>query len=375
MYYIIRGTNGGDRCERNITSGIRGAGAEVISEAKDRIAYDLMTIYCVIESSDAAGSTSIDDIVARCKRALAGQNPYAGRIRSYAPGKFPVCSDIAVVAKMFSDRFESLTDCDAYIVCPAGLLGYTDSVAAMYEAAGRPYAKSLRSLRLSLGRFVDGDEIPFSAVDNRFILGYIEFLEKRVSAGTVSFYVRVLRNIVNKAVGESLLKGHFHWPSEPKRKPLEKAASYGVLEAADIARLERLDLSDNTTLSLVRDMFLFGFYARGMELVDIANLRPEDLDGDVLTFRRRKIGTMRSVRLGDNAMAIVARYADCPGEYLFPILERKWVRSYYSVRTEFAAALKDIGSRLGHPCRLSFGMGRHTWLGLLESADISDLMS
>lgn len=373
VYYIIRHASGGDRCERNITSGIRGFGAEVISEAKDRIAYDLMTIYCVIESSDAR-VTTIDDVAARCRKVLAGPNPYAGRIRSCASGKFPVRGDVAAVAKMFSDRFEYRTGRRVGNERVEGLLGYTDRVVAGYEAAGKSYAKSLRSLRLSLCRFVGGDDIPFSAVDNGFILEYIAFLKERVAAGTVSFYVRVLRNVVNRAVDEGLLQGPFYWPSVSKGNAGADTVPSVALDAADLVRLERLDLSGDSALSLARDMFMFGFYARGMELVDIANLRPEDLDGNVLTFRRRKIGSPRSVRLGDKAMAIVARYAGGSGGYLFPVLERKWVRSYYSVRTEFAVALKEIGERLGLSRRLSFGMGRHTWLRLLESADISDLL-
>lgn len=46
VYYVIKQ----GKSERNITGNIHGIDQSVISYAKERIAFDLMTIYCVIES-------------------------------------------------------------------------------------------------------------------------------------------------------------------------------------------------------------------------------------------------------------------------------------------------------------------------------------
>lgn len=45
VYYIIRDR----KTERNITGNLRGMDESIMATAKDRIAFDLMTIYCVIE--------------------------------------------------------------------------------------------------------------------------------------------------------------------------------------------------------------------------------------------------------------------------------------------------------------------------------------
>ena len=71
-------------------------------------------------------------------------------------------------------------------------------------------------------------------------------------------------------------------------------------------------------------------------------------------------------------MAIVAKYSGSDSEFLFPILRRKWVRSYASARAELGAALRGVGERLGLPVRLTFGMSRCSWEALSKSANVAE---
>lgn len=43
-------------------------------------------------------------------------------------------------------------------------------------------------------------------------------------------------------------------------------------------KIENLDLNSNESLLLVRDMFIFGLYRGGMELVDVSHLTEESIE-------------------------------------------------------------------------------------------------
>lgn len=93
------------KTERNITGNLRGMDESIMSVAKDRIAFDLMTIYCVIERLlKRDRETTLDDIVLTGTKAVSHSNPFTKRIRNY-PGKYPVSDEIASVSKIFADKF------------------------------------------------------------------------------------------------------------------------------------------------------------------------------------------------------------------------------------------------------------------------------
>lgn len=78
VYYVIKQ----GKSERNITGNIHGIDQSVISYAKERIAFDLMTIYCVIESIfQTDNKIALDDIVEACARAILKTNPFEERIK------------------------------------------------------------------------------------------------------------------------------------------------------------------------------------------------------------------------------------------------------------------------------------------------------
>ena len=374
VYYIIR--RGGE--ERNITGSVRGRSEAVMSEAADRIAYDIMTIYCVIEEmTQGGGDVPIDRVRDTASAAIHGQNPYAGRIHGYE-GRYPVRDDIARIAKVFSDRFEPRKGPDSQTAPNdiSTLRGYLSALILEYASEGKPSAKSLRSTLRSLEGYMDGTEMPLSTLTGEFVSGYGEYLAGRVSPGTASFYLRNLRTAILRAGREGLLSSGFTWPVEMRTnvpRGGEKAME-PCLGLSAIRQLEGLDLSDDASLGLARDMFMFGFYTHGMELTDIATLTRDNLDGNVLTYRRRLRGRERRVTLGAKAMSIVDRYRDVDREYLFPILRRRWTYAYTTARNGLAESLATIGRRLEPPVRLTFSMNIHSWQSLINTANIAEAL-
>lgn len=374
VYYVIRH----GKTERDETGNIHGVDESVISVAKDRIAFDLMTIYCIIENMLESGNdVTLDGIAEAAASAILTDNPFEKRIKKYQ-GKYPVSRDVARVAMIFSDKFEYVRKASARSVPEkSGLLSFFSFLIDEYTAEGKRSVKSLRSTQLSLQKFLHGTDMPLSSLTASFISEYKASIEKGVSASTLSFYMRVLRTVLKRAEQEKLLPEDFYWPSDIKTSILrskQKTDSLS-LDIQAIRSIERLDLSRDLTLDLVRDMFMFGFYAQGLEFIEIINLKPEDINGNRLTFRRRLVGTTHSVMLGEKALAIVRKYHDRNPNYIFPIVDNgKWIYSYGSIKAKVARALEKIGKLLKPPLRLTFSMNIYSWKSIINHTNIADLL-
>lgn len=374
VYYVIR-SNGEGRRERNITGIVRGSDESVLSKAKEQIAFDLMTIYCVIEDlQNKNPDISLDEIADAATKALLHNNPYKDRINRYG-GRYPICDDVAKIYKLYSGFFERTKKRTASFDIST-LQGFLSSLVQEYASEGKPYSKSLRSTQRSLCGYLNGNNILLIDLTEKVINGYKSYLYERVTSQTASFYLRNLRTALIRAEREHLLPIDFTWPGDIKMnisRPDSNSKNDG-LDLKSIRMIEQLDLSTDRALDFARDMFMFGFYTKGMELIDIALLKKENLNGNTLTYRRRQKGKEYKVELGDKAMSIVEKYQNVDKEYLFPIIRRKWIYSYSTARTEFADSLKKIGIILHLPVKLKFSMNIHSWQSIINSSNIAEML-
>ncbi|WP_370528745.1 hypothetical protein [Bacteroides sp. CACC 737] len=90
-----------------------------------------------------------------------------------------------------------------------------------------------------------------------------------------------------------------------------KADKKRALEASDIGALvceTEMDLSKripSSRLQKAKMLFVFMFMMRGLPFVDLAFLRKKDLQGNVLSYRRRKTGHTLRVLLSPEALQLV----------------------------------------------------------------------
>ena len=371
MYYNIRQ----GKTDRYITGTLSGIDEGILSEAKEQIAFDLMTIYCVIENLQKSNpDVSLDEIVSASAKALLEHNPYRIRIECY-DGKYPVCDDVARISKLFSESFIRERDVPAEFD-KSTLHGFLSSLIQEYSIEGKPYSKSLRSTQRSLEGYLNGKDLLLQDMKGEIVDDYKSYLVNKGSPETASFYLRNLRTALIRAEREHLLPMDFTWPENIKTnipRPDRKPKNEG-LDLKSIRMIERLDLSSDKTLEFARDMFMFGFYAKGMELIDIAMLRKGNLNGNTLTYNRRQKGKERKIELGEKAMSIVEKYRSDDNDYLFPIIQRKWTYSYSTVRNEFADSLNKIGQKLQLPVKLTFSINIYSWESIIKNINLAEVL-
>jgi hypothetical protein len=75
-----------------------------------------------------------------------------------------------------------------------------------------------------------------------------------------------------------------------------------------LRRIATADFGDRKWLTIVRDVFMFSFYARRMSFVDMAYLKQSAVQDGILHYTRKKTGQVFSVRRNRNAAIKMDRF-------------------------------------------------------------------
>lgn len=235
------------------------------------------------------------------------------------------------------------------------------------------YTAAYKSFR----NFRNNCDISIEAFDQTLICDYQQWLTRRkVSANTVSFYMRILRAVYNLAIEKEEI---------PDRHPFRRVYT-GIAKTVKRAlSLNEISKIRNTTfedekLNFARDVFMMSFYLRGMSFIDMAFLRKSDLKEGYLFYNRRKTGSPLTIEWTSEMEEILRHYPDNSGKYLLPILHdegRGGPEEYGEERRKYRAAicrinraLKIIALRLGIQGRLTLYVARHSWATAAQTAGI-----
>ena len=204
----------------------------------------------------------------------------------------------------------------------SSLFTFMHGVIAQLKQLGKVRTSETYTATLkSFMAFRDEQDVPLDGISSDMMLMYEAHLKARgVRMNTISFYMRNLRAVYNRAVEKGLTQ-----PNNPFRhvytgvdKTVKRAIPIKAIKA-----LKELDLSMKPSLDFARDMFLFSFYTRGMSFVDIAYLKKTDLQNGILTYRRRKTGQELSIKWEKCMAEIIAKYPENKTDYLLPIIKEK----------------------------------------------------
>ena len=224
----------------------------------------------------------------------------------------------------------------------------------------------------SLLHFRGTDDLLLSEISSDLMMQYEAYLVGRgVSKNTISFYMRILRAVYNRAVEQELtVQCH---PFKHVYTGIDKTVKRAISFAA-IRRIKTLDLRLHPMLDFARDMFLFSFYTRGMSFIDMAYLRKTDLKHGMITYRRRKTGQQLTIKWEKCMQEIVAKRGNqSASPYLLPILNPPLDnhRSQYRNKLmQVNKSLKMIAKKAGLDVSLTMYVARHSWASIARSKRI-----
>ena len=261
------------------------------------------------------------------------------------------------------------------------LISFMKNVAdGLRESGNYGTAHIYRSSMSAILAFNESRNLPFRKVTPEFLKSFEAYLRGRnCSWNTVSTYMRTLRAVYNRAVDRRIapyVPHHFRYVYTGTRADKKRA-----LEKEDMERLMK-DLpkqmhSGNRELQRARGFFLLMFLLRGMPFVDLAYLKKHDIDGNVLTYRRRKTGRMLTVTLLPEAVKLIKQHmnTDPASPYLFSLISSKEgteeaYKEYQLALRNFNYQLMILKQVLGLTTDLSSYTARHTWATMAYYCEI-----
>ena len=233
-------------------------------------------------------------------------------------------------------------------------------------------ATNYRRAVSALAAFLGGRDICFAELTSHFVEEYKDFLlRKGLVRNSLSFHMRILRAVYNKAVRHGYVEQSY--PFRDVYTGIDRTRKRAVGESV-ISQLIHLKIDDRPALSFARDMFLFSFYTRGMAFVDMSYLRKSDIRDGVIRYARHKTGQELAVRVEPCMQAIIDRYAGDHSPYVFPILKSdNPADSFQRYKTElrvYNSRLLQISKLLGLGYGISSYTSRHSWATMARNHNV-----
>jgi len=223
----------------------------------------------------------------------------------------------------------------------------------------------------SFMHFRNGKDVIMQDIDSDLMESYEAYLKaKGITLNSISFYMRILRAVYNRAVEKNIIQSCF--PFKHVYTGIEKTTKRAIsLEA--VRNIKKVDLSKNPLLDMARDIFLFSFYTRGMSFVDISFLRKKDVSNGILSYRRRKTGTQLHIKWEKCMQDIVDKYDVSNTIYLLPIIKDPNKDSrlqYMNKLPTLNRKLKDLAKIVGISMPLTMYVARHSWASIAKNENI-----
>lgn len=325
--YRIYSSEWDEECGRIVTSLYDTVRRRVLENIRDRITVDVNRLNQIIVALEArCVEFSSDDVVNSFERVLGGQTLF----------KFTQ-NVITRLRELRKDR------------------------------CVETYTTTLKSFM----RFRCGEDLLLCDITSDLMLNYEAYLKyEGVAMNTISFYMRILRAIYNRAVEQELIEQRY--PFRKVYTGVDKTIKR-ALPLKSIKQIKEIDLSLKPKMAYARDMFLLSFYMRGMSFVDMAYLRKRDLQGGIINYRRRKTGQQLHIKWEKCMQEIVAHYPPNKTEFLFPIITQGGVdkrRFYQNELAKINKQLKNLSVILSLQLPITMYVARHSWASVAKSRNI-----
>ena len=299
------------------------------------------------------------------------------------------------------------------------LLAYMDELIEKMVAA-RQKGNSIiyKDLRNQLANFLHEQggkaiDIPFSEVTVRFCNQLETFFRQRGNIDTtLSNRYRTLRAVLNKAIAEGIAKpehypfsrnvaekhkfsiGKFDTTTQKRaisRDEIRKIEVFQPVGTYTGAHSSLRNVVEVDRLTLAKNVFLFSFYGAGINFVDLAKLRWQNITIDEngihrLNYTRQKTGGKFSLRLLPAAVSIINQYRSltCNGgdSYIFNIIDIKRHitptqihNRIHKVSAMVNEDLKRLGERTKITTPLTTYVARHSFATSLRKSGVGDAIT
>ncbi len=244
-------------------------------------------------------------------------------------------------------------------------------------------AKVYRDTKNQLQKF-DNSTVHFSEANYTFLKKFEEYLKSTGKGlNTIAIYLRTFRALLNRAIKEGICPPEYYpfknfSMSEYKRIKTKKRA----ISKADINKIRDFDTTECPELIDAKNAFLFSYYCRGINFIDICQLKYSDISDNVLTYTRQKTGGFFTMKLLPPVIEMLKYYRPLTfsdkNSYIFPLLNEghKTKIAIHNRHTKMTTLinrqLKTIGEKCKIESELTTYVARHSYATIMKRSGHSE---
>lgn len=201
-------------------------------------------------------------------------------------------------------------------------------------------------------------EVDFDNIDLDFYDRFLKYLiDRGFAKNTIGGFIKAIKIFMNEAVDRKHT-GNLEYRNK-KFKVMEEQVDKIYLSQAELLNIYGLDLSDNSRLEKVRDLFIVACYT-GLRFSDLILVKPENIvnDGRQIKIRTEKTSELVIIPLHKYVIEIIVKYKG----NLPPVISNQKMNKY----------LKEIGEIAGidETVKIAITKGGKTKTNLFPKFDL-----
>lgn len=238
------------------------------------------------------------------------------------------------------------------------------------------YCRSMKDALKALKKFKKNIETyKFENIDYQFLTEFENFMRKRGAQDSgIGVYMRNIRTIYNKAINFKIVQPQYYPFKDYKISKFKKRKVRKALTEDEFQKLLEFEVEKMPAVKNALYLYIFSYYARGMNFTDLAELKWSDLDNLQFTYTRNKTDVNLKIKLPEKPIIkeildFYKIYRPYNTPYIFPIL-MKSMKDYsdeelknrkYNVINYYNKKLKEIFKFLEIEKNITFYTARHTF--------------
>lgn len=232
----------------------------------------------------------------------------------------------------------------------------------------------------SFFNFLVGKKINFSDLTPSLLSKYEVYLRERGNMETgIAVRMRAVRALYNDAIKNGHAKKENYPFDNYKLSSLKGKSEKRALSIENIQKIINLDLSQNPNLIDSRNYFVFSYYARGINFVDMMKLTWDNIFDNRIQYVRSKTKGRFDIKVLEPVQKILDYYKSQQRatKYVFPILLKEDLtpqqienRKFKTLK-KFNNDLKLIAELCGIEFKLTSYCARHSFASNLKEKGVS----
>lgn len=231
----------------------------------------------------------------------------------------------------------------------------------------------------SLQRFFKKKDIGFNELDYVALKKFEAYCISRGNKqSSIAIRMRTLRSVFNQAIKSQIITEKQYPFKQYKISQLKGSGKKEYLNEDEIELLKAYGSEDEKYV-FAKDMFLFSYYSRGINFLDLIKLEKSYLNGERINYIRSKTGVPVSFKMNEYTRSVIQKYStNKDSKYIFNIINTENPTQVYlknrskKVLTYYVnQQLKEIMKDLKINKNISYYCARHSFATVLKFNNIS----